>query len=204
MKTLVYMNISCSIINMEKIIYLLKIGNLDQSLLNNLKSQLEQELNELDIRVKIIKDQINLAESEYNESKKQFSAFIILKRIKRKFQNKEFFRILGILDESIYSKKRDFVFGLAHMKFRVAIISLTPLREKFYKETGKLYRKHETGKDIEKRIFKEAVHELGHTFGLTHCENLCVMRFSNNLKEADDKSPKFCNSCFKFLKKVLN
>jgi len=34
------------------------------------------------------------------------------------------------------------------------------------------------------RVIKEAVHELGHAFGLTHCENSkCVMHFSNSLQD---------------------
>jgi archaemetzincin len=33
------------------------------------------------------------------------------------------------------------------------------------------------------RLVKEAVHELGHAFGLNHCENIeCVMHFSNSLQ----------------------
>jgi archaemetzincin len=189
---------------MGRIIYLQKIGKIEQSILIKLKSQLERELKKYNIRIKIIKNQIKLTNSEYNKSKEQFNALKILKRIKREFLNKEFFRILGILDESIYSKKRDFIFGLANMRSGVALISLTPLKEKFYKETGTLYRKYETEKDVEERILKEAIHELGHTFGLKHCNNLCVMRFSNSLRETDEKSPEFCNSCLKFLKGVLN
>ena len=189
---------------MERIIYLQKIGKLDQSLLINLKSQLELELNEFKIRVKINKDQITLTNSEYNESKEQFNASKILKRIRREFLNKDFFRILGILDEDIYSKMYNFVFGLADMRSGVALISITRLRENFYKKTSILYRKHENKKDIEDRILKEAIHELGHTFGLKHCNNLCVMRFSASLIETDKKLPTFCESCLKLFKEVLN
>ena len=189
---------------MERIIYLQIIGKLDQSLLVNLKSQLEHKLIEFNIKVNILKDRLTLTNSEYNKSKEQFNGSKILKRLKGEFLNKEFFRILGIIDDKIYSKKRDFVFGLANMRSGVALISLPPLREKFYKETSILYRKYETEKDIEERILKEAIHELGHTFGLKHCNRLCVMRFSNSLRETDEKLPEFCNSCFKFLKGVLN
>ncbi|MHA1986561.1 MAG: hypothetical protein ACW98D_07980 [Promethearchaeota archaeon] len=189
---------------MERIIYLQKIGKIDKSILIKLKSQLEQELKKYNIRIKIIKNQIKLTNSEYNESKEQFNASKVLKRIKNEFLNKEFFRILGIIDESIYSEKRDFIFGLANMRSRIALISLTPLKEKFYKETGTLYRKYETEKDVEQRILKEAIHEIGHTFGLKHCNSLCVMRFSNSLRETDEKLPEFCNSCLNFLNKILN
>ncbi|MFL6406200.1 MAG: archemetzincin, partial [Nitrososphaeraceae archaeon] len=43
---------------------------------------------------------------------------------------------------------------------------------------------------------KEAVHELGHAFGLTHCESIkCVMHFSNSLSDTDIKTNHLCNVC---------
>ena len=192
------------VIDMERIIYLQKIGKLDQSLLLNLMNHLEQELNEFKIRVTINEDIITLTDLEYDNSKEQYNASKILKKINKKFLNKDIFRILGILDEDIYSRNHNFVFGLANMKSGVALISLTRLRERFYKKTSSLYRKHETRKDIEDRVLKEAIHELGHTFGLIHCNNLCVMQFSHILKDTDKKPPGFCNSCLNFLRQVLN
>ncbi|MHA1931047.1 MAG: archaemetzincin family Zn-dependent metalloprotease [Promethearchaeota archaeon] len=185
---------------MERIIYLQKFGKIDQSLLINLKSQLERELNEYNVEVKIIKDLLYLTDSEYNKSKGKFDASKIIKLLKEIFSNKDFFRILGILDKDIYSKNHNFVFGLASMKSGVALISLTRLREKFYKETNILYRKHETKNDIQDRILKEAIHELGHTFGLKHCNNSCVMQFSDSLKEIDKKILEFCDSCLILVK----
>lgn len=46
------------------------------------------------------------------------------------------------------------------------------------------------------RAVKEAVHELGHTYGLGHCRNpRCVMSFSNSLRDVDRKERDFCPSC---------
>lgn len=46
------------------------------------------------------------------------------------------------------------------------------------------------------RLFKECIHELGHTFGLTHCDQPgCVMTRSTNLREVDAKRAALCRDC---------
>jgi archaemetzincin len=74
-----------------------------------------------------------------------------------------------------------------------AIIALPRLRQSFYglPEDEALY--HE-------RAVKEAVHEMGHTYGLGHCRNRrCVMAFSNSLLDTDAKSRHFCARCHPLL-----
>jgi len=78
----------------------------------------------------------------------------------------------------------------------VALISITRLREDFY-------RRPDNPALVELRILKEAIHELGHTFGLKHCDNQCIMRFSNHLGETDDKPPNFCKTCSNQLKETF-
>ncbi|HDL78962.1 MAG TPA: archemetzincin, partial [Bacteroidetes bacterium] len=49
---------------------------------------------------------------------------------------------------------------------------------------------------LAERFAKEAVHELGHTFGLIHCENpTCVMHASTYAEEIDLKNYQFCPNC---------
>jgi archaemetzincin len=51
------------------------------------------------------------------------------------------------------------------------------------------------------RIFKEAIHELGHTFSLRHCQDAsCVMHYCRGVKEVDRKSNQFCRYCAVLLK----
>ncbi len=46
------------------------------------------------------------------------------------------------------------------------------------------------------RVVTEAVHEVGHLFGLGHCRDReCVMFFSNNLADTDRKGPRLCARC---------
>jgi hypothetical protein len=78
----------------------------------------------------------------------------------------------------------DRVFELAESEGRVALISF-----------ARLGANADPGK-ARARALKEALHELGHTLGLGHCDNSrCVMRFSNCLAEADWNTGRFCARC---------
>ena len=51
------------------------------------------------------------------------------------------------------------------------------------------------------RALKEAMHELGHTFGLGHCTDPgCVMWFSSSLAETDRKGAAYCPRCTQALR----
>jgi archaemetzincin len=96
-------------------------------------------------------------------------------------------KVLGIVDLDLYVPELNFVFGEASQ--RAAVISLARLRQEFYNlpQDQSLFHK---------RALTEAVHELGHTYGLGHCGNpLCVMFFSNSLIDTDRKGSKFCPKC---------
>lgn len=83
----------------------------------------------------------------------------------------------------------NFVFGEAYSDGKIAAIYLPRLKQEFYglEPNEQLFYE---------RIVKEAVHELGHTFGFAHCGNkLCVMHFSNSLAETDIKGRGFCKNC---------
>ena len=185
---------------MKRIIYLIRVGESNQSKLSSLKKNLEVEINELNLNVEILQERIKLRYSEYNLKREQYKAPKILKRLIKKAKHNKFFRILGVLEKDIYSKNYNFVFGIAKRRSHAALISSARLTESFYRDHGMMYRKRETEEEIEERILKEAIHELGHTFGLKHCYNNCVMRISNSLADTDKKPAKFCASCFKQLK----
>jgi archaemetzincin len=98
-------------------------------------------------------------------------------------------KILAICDFDAYSDKLNFVFGQAHLDGRICAIYLPRLRQEFYglKPDASIFCQ---------RVVKEAVHELGHAFGLNHCENIkCVMHFSNSLSDTDIKTNHLCNIC---------
>jgi archaemetzincin len=180
---------------MHKTIYLTQIGKLDRSKIDDLRKNLEAEFNEFNMSVELLKKKIKLRKIYFNTVKKQYKAQKILDSLLKKAKQKEYFRILGIFDKDIYSKDFDFNFGVASIGSCAALISISRLRENFYVESSDLYRKLESPEKLNDRILKEAKHELGHTFGLKHCDNICVMHKSNSLADIDKKPVEFCESC---------
>ncbi|NKE72819.1 hypothetical protein MNODULE_18880 [Nitrospiraceae bacterium HYJII51-Mn-bac16s-1-B09] len=98
-------------------------------------------------------------------------------------------RVLGVVALDLYAADLNFVFGEADSREGVAVVSVARLKPEFYglpPDDALLHL----------RLLKEAVHELGHTYGLGHCPDLtCVMHFSNELKETDQKGESFCPEC---------
>ncbi len=103
-------------------------------------------------------------------------------------------RVLGVIDADLFVPILTFVFGEAMLRGPAGVLSLTRLRPEFYglpPDPRLLFE----------RVEKEALHELGHTFGLIHCRRPdCVMRASTNAGEVDLKPAAFCRSCAKSLR----
>ncbi|OLC52284.1 MAG: hypothetical protein AUH85_17460 [Chloroflexi bacterium 13_1_40CM_4_68_4] len=86
-------------------------------------------------------------------------------------------RHLGVIAADLFVPALNFVFGFAR-DGEDAVISLARLGE---------------GDRLIERAVKAAVHELGHTYALRHCDDArCVMHFSNTLAEVDRTTADFC------------
>ena len=157
------------------------IGSLNRALIKNLAKVLDERF-----KIKFfIKKPLEIPKDAFNPHRGQFNPTKIFNILKIYEGNK----ILGIIDQDLYAQGLNFIFGQAESPGRCALISVTRLKQEFYglpKDNSVFF----------KRIIKEAIHELGHTYELKHCSNKnCVMYFSNSIIDTDKKSSFFCKIC---------
>ena len=121
-----------------------------------------------------------LTPGAWNASRGQYLSTALLDRL-ADARKPEWERLLGIAEVDLYVPDLNVVFGEADRERGVAVFSVDRLR---------------SGADealLVRRAATEAVHELGHTWGLSHCSKpTCVMWFSNTLAETDRKGFGFC------------
>ena len=160
------------------------IGDVDEGVVEELKERLSGVFG---CPVDVVPAVADLG-GAYDLKRKQYQAAPLIDVLKASVVVKGD-RVLGIVDIDLYEPRLNFVFGEADIKSGVAIISLHRLRQEYYElpPNEALFLDRAT---------KEAVHELGHTFGLGHCPNTsCVMHFSNSLADTDWKQATFCSQC---------
>jgi archaemetzincin len=167
-----------------RIISLVPVGRVERGHLESLAEGLAARLR---VACWIRPDGLD-SEFAYNPVRGQYHSTEILKKLLQD-PPAESWRILGVTDADLYIPILTFVFGEAQLGDTGALVSTHRLRPEFYgmpKDPGLL----------QERLLKEALHELGHTFGLRHCPDyLCVMSASHAVERIDLKQAGFCIAC---------
>jgi archaemetzincin len=90
---------------------------------------------------------------------------------------------LGVIRHDLCLPILTYVYGESQLGGHAAVVSL--------------YRLGETERPLSfERAAKVSIHEVGHLFGLEHCQDVgCLMRFSRQLEHLDCLPMDFCSAC---------
>ena len=167
-----------------KLLHLLPIGNVDDGLLKDLRPALEQTFL---VPCKVLPVRLD-PQFAFHVERQQYHSSEILHRMQG-FLTPNSWRILGVVALDLYIPILTFVFGEAQMGGPCALVSAHRLRQELYglPPDPELFRQ---------RVIKEAVHELGHTLNLTHCDDYsCAMAPSHAVEWIDLKESTLCTTC---------
>lgn len=168
----------------------IKIKN--NSLIEYIKKQLELIFNS-EILINNIEYDL---QRNFNKSRNQYYSTEIISNFIPLTENLND-KIVLLVNVDLFVPVFTYLFGEAQFNGKLSIVSTFRLYEEFY--TGRT-----DDKLFYKRVFKEVLHELGHNFGLRHCENWnCVMHASAGIEEVDVKGAFYCKTCEAVVKKSM-
>ncbi|RJP65015.1 MAG: archemetzincin [Candidatus Abyssobacteria bacterium SURF_17] len=166
------------------------VGGVDVSIVEFLAFSLPETM---ELPCKVSPAAISL-EGTYDIIRKQCNSTQLLERLLAR-KTSDDVKLLGVTDADLFIPPLSFVFGEAQFDNPASIVSTHRLQQQFYglpEDSRLLYLRCE----------KEAIHELGHSFGLIHCSDYrCVMYLSYSVEDIDLKTNSFCPRCHGMLRK---
>lgn len=175
-------------------IHLLALGSADNRLVQELISPLQETFS---VPVDTAHHDVNV-EQFYDLSRCQYNSTDILLHLRDNSPGSPNAlpagtaadaKYLAVLSHDLFIPILTYVFGEAELGGDVAVVSYHRLQNEVY---GLAPNPHL----LFERLRKEAVHEVGHTFGLVHCSlQECVMHTSTYVEDIDLKGSSFCPAC---------
>jgi archaemetzincin len=177
----------------ENKIILVSCGHLDKDIVTSISTDIIKEFH-MPVNFKVCT--LDLGDF-YNPARRQYDANLILAAISERAPE-GFIKTVGLMRVDLYIPILTYIFGQASLGGNIVIASLFRLRNELYG----LAPDHEL---MLERFGKVVIHEMGHSFGLIHCQNpSCIMRSSTYVEDIDQKGKDFCHSCRQILNKNLN
>jgi archaemetzincin len=166
------------------LLQLLPIGDFDGRLLIELAPAMA---NLFRVPTEVLKARLD-PEFAYHAERQQYHSSEILQAMQQSV-GPDTWRVLGVTEVDLYIPILTFVFGEAQIGGPCGLVSAHRLRQEFYGLPP-------DRAVVQQRLLKEAVHELGHTLDLTHCDDYqCAMAPSHAVEWIDLKDSSLCGSC---------
>ena len=167
----------------EHIIVISPIGNLDTSLLKQISVGVTRRFGYRTEIVHLLQD-LGFA---LDPPRNQYHSTSILEKLSGLAPDNAL-KVLAICKVDLFIPILTHVYGEAQLGGKASIISTHRLKERESPANNpKIYKG---------RIVKEAIHELGHSFGLRHCpDHSCIMHYCRTVKDVDRKSDQLCRYC---------
>lgn len=172
----------------EHKIIISSIGELDSSMIEQIGVMVSESFGFETETLSLLKD-IDFA---LNPNRKQYHSTLILNELAG-LAPFHAVKILAVCQVDLFIPILTHVFGEAQLGGKACIISTYRLKDDLpIIKTQRIYHH---------RIIKEAIHELGHTFNLRHCNDpLCSMHYCRTIEDVDHKSDELCRYCKVLLK----
>jgi archaemetzincin len=125
----------------------------------------------------------------FNKDRNQYHSTAILRRLAHLRGDGATHPVIGFTDADLFVPDAPFVFGEADRAANAAVVSIARLQH------GPDGRPADPER-LKHRVSAEAVHELGHLLGLSHCADArCAMYLSHKASDSDRKGPGLCATC---------
>jgi archaemetzincin len=169
-------------------IYLLPLGNAERSVIADLGPHLERGFH----ATVAVHEKAVPIDPFYDPQRAQYNSTGIIGHLLERYRfvdASSFTKILGVAGQDLFIPILTYVFGEAQLGGQVGVVS-------YYRLPNERYGLPADGRVFAQRLLKEAMHELGHTYGLIHCRALeCAMHISTYVEDIDTKPAAFCREC---------
>lgn len=165
-------------------ITLISFGYFDNDFIKKIAENISREFS---LTVQIKEGHLDLSDF-FEPARRQYDANKLLHHIENNFSS-EGDKTIGLFNVDFFIPIFTYIFGQAFLGGRTGIASIFRLgNERYGIEPDENL--------LMKRVSKEIIHELGHTFGLIHCHvPNCVMISSTYVEDIDQKNSNFCPKC---------
>lgn len=166
-----------------KPVRLVPVGDVDPSMVAAVRLGVVKEY---DVACRDVRQQLDPAFA-FHPERGQYHSTLIVEKLSQLDTGTDI--LVGITALDLFIPILTFVFGEAQLGGHCAVISYHRLLQGFYglPDDPRL---------TTERIVKGAIHEIGHTLGLTHCDDYdCVMAASHSVEWLDLKGGSLCANC---------